>query len=160
MLAEPKLAIILQPLLRAQRSGAASSFEQAPKTKQPPGDGPAKPSKKAKRRANQLKAQEEAAKALDKAKAETARAQSQARAAKAGGGKGAGGAGKAPSMPKELIGKARIDAGGRRMCYAFNMACGCTKAQPGQSCDRGYHGCMEPLPDGSACGKPHCMANH
>ena len=46
------------------------------------------------------------------------------------------------------------------MCYGFNMAVGCNKAQPGQSCDRGLHGCMEPMPDGTACGKPHCLANH
>ena len=63
-------------------------------------------------------------------------------------------------MPMELIGKAAVAADGRRMCYGFNMSAGCSKALPGQSCDRGFHGCMEPLADGTACGKPHCLANH
>ena len=65
-----------------------------------------------------------------------------------------------PSLPAELIGKAAVAADGRNMCYGFNMAAGCTQAQPGQKCSRGWHGCMEPLADGTACGKPHCLANH
>ena len=157
VLAEPKLAIILQPLLRASRSTAA---EQAPKAKQQPGDGPAKLSKRAKRKAAQERAQLEAQRALDKAHAQAAKAKSGGSQASGGKGTEKGKTPKVPSMPRELIGKARIDASGRRMCYGFNMTSGCTNAQPGQSCNRGFHGCMEPLPDGTACGKPHCMANH
>ena len=159
VLAEPKLAIILQPLLKAgQRS------EQQPKQKQPPGDAPEQPSKKSKRRAAKKEKAEAAAKqALAQARAETAKAKQAAAKAQGSGGKAAGKQVRSqtgPSMPAELIGKARIDASGRRMCYGFNMTSGCTKAQPGQSCDRGFHGCMEPLPDGTACGKPHCLLNH
>ena len=147
----------MQPLLKAsQRS------QEQPKQKQPPGDVPAKPSKAARRRANQEKAQAAAAQELAKARAETAKAQAKAAGAKkgaaAGGGKGS--KDRQPNMPAELIGKARIDAGGKRMCYGFNMRKGCANAQPGQSCDRGFHGCMEPLPGGTACGKPHCLLNH
>ena len=158
MLAEPKLAIILQPLLKAGQR----SQEQPKQKQQPPGDVPVQPSKKAKRRAAKATAQASAAKELAAARAETARAQAQAAAAKkgAGGGKGAGKEGRGPAMPAELVGKARIDASGKRMCYGFNMRKGCANAQPGQSCDRGFHGCMEPLPDGTACGKPHCLLNH
>ena len=96
-MAEPKLAIILQPLLRAQRSTGPA--EQAANAKQPSGDGPVEPIQKAKRRAAQVRAQEEANQALDNTRAETARAKGRAAAGQASGGKGAGGAGKAPSMP-------------------------------------------------------------
>ena len=164
MLAEPKLAIILQPHLR----GSSSSSSQ-PKAKPPASvDGPASggdKSRAAKRRARVARekaAADAAAAELARVKAETARLKA---AARSSGGGGGGKAGKAagrntPNMPRELVGKSAVSAKGVRMCYGFNMACGCTKAQPGQSCDRGFHGCMEPLPDGAACGKPHPCANH
>ena len=83
VLAGAKLAIILQPLRRASRGGAA---EQAPNAKQQPGDGPAKPSKRAKRKAVQARAQEEAKHALAKAHAAAAKAKSGG--PQASGGKG------------------------------------------------------------------------
>ena len=165
VLAEPKLAIILQPLLRAGGGGGSGSGGQGGTKRAAPGDASDKPSKSKRRKQALKKAEAEAASALAAARGEASKWQAKAAAAKAqaaaGGqrGKGAGKRG-GPNLPAELFGKSAISADGRNMCYGFNMASGCTKAQPGQKCDRGWHGCMEPLPDGTACGKPHPCANH
>ncbi|CAE7383343.1 unnamed protein product [Symbiodinium sp. CCMP2592] len=40
-------------------------------------------------------------------------------------------------VPKELIGKWSQNKDGERLCWAFNMQCGCGDAAPGSACSRG-----------------------
>ena len=60
------------------------------------------------------------------------------------GGKGDKGKGKSTPLPNELRegGKHQgVSGDGRRICYAYNMAKGCTDCQPGKNCSKGYHIC-------------------
>ena len=57
-------------------------------------------------------------------------------------------------LPTGLIGKSAVTADGRRKCFAFNLA-GCSLAQAGGECSKGWHLCME-----VGCDKPHCCADH
>jgi hypothetical protein len=62
-----------------------------------------------------------------------------------------------PPMPKALIGmstQSSAATGRLRFCYAFNLG-SCNKASPGQSCTRGFHGCMKPAQGGEACSGHH-----
>lgn len=58
-------------------------------------------------------------------------------------------------VPKELIGKWSQNKNGERLCWAYNMECGCTEAAPGAACSRGLHLCAEP-----GCLKPHSLQEH
>ena len=58
-------------------------------------------------------------------------------------------------VPKELIGKWSQNKDGERLCWAFNMQCGCTDAAPGGKCSRGLHLCAEP-----GCLQPHSLQDH
>ena len=58
-------------------------------------------------------------------------------------------------VPKELIGKWSQNKDGERLCWAYNMQCGCTDAAPGGSCPRGLHLCAEP-----GCLQPHSLQEH
>ena len=58
-------------------------------------------------------------------------------------------------VPKELIGKWSQNKEGERLCWAFNMQCGCKDAAPGGSCSRGLHLCAEP-----GCLQPHSLQEH
>ena len=74
-----------------------------------------------------------------------------------GGGKGAGKDGKksGPRLPKQLIGKNAAKPDGTPLCFGFNLGT-CKAVKPGESCSKGYHGCMEP-----GCDKDHpCTAFH
>ena len=177
-MAETKLAIILQPLPKtgggrgsrqqSQQGGASGSGTKRSES----GDASASVtglSKSALKRQKRVAAKESAAADLAKARSDAGRASAAAKAAAAQQpGKGAGKSGKrdkdkstgGPAMPRELVGMAARTRGGVNCCYAFNMSSGCTKALPGESCDKGLHGCMVPLPDGTACGKPHCAPEH
>ena len=73
-------------------------------------------------------------------------------------GKGKGGKskrGRGPNVPEPLIGKALQTRDGKRICWAFNLPNGCSKASAGQSCERGLHVCSE-----LNCERPHSMQNH
>ena len=59
------------------------------------------------------------------------------------------------SVPKDLIGKAHQTPKGHRLCWGFNLPCGCDAAKPGGKCDKGLHLCAEP-----GCLKPHSLQNH
>ena len=59
------------------------------------------------------------------------------------------------AVPKELIGKLRQTPKGHRLCWSFNLPCGCADAKPGGKCSRGLHLCAEP-----SCLKPHSMQQH
>ena len=59
------------------------------------------------------------------------------------------------SVPKELIGKLRQTPKGHRLCWSFNLPCGCADAKPGGKCARGLHLCAEP-----GCLKPHSFQQH
>ncbi|CAE7324463.1 unnamed protein product [Symbiodinium sp. CCMP2592] len=59
------------------------------------------------------------------------------------------------SVPKELIGKTHQTPKGHRLCWGFNLPCGCQDAKPGGKCAKGLHLCAEP-----GCLKPHSMQNH
>jgi len=59
------------------------------------------------------------------------------------------------SVPKELIGKTHQTAKGHRLCWGFNLPCGCQDAKPGGKCAKGLHLCAEP-----GCLKPHSMQQH
>ena len=68
----------------------------------------------------------------------------------------------APKMriPKELVGKGTAATrDGRRLCFAFNLAVGCTEALAGADCKKGAHACMFDV-GGFACGQPHSIAQH
>eukprot|EP00439_Symbiodinium_sp_Y106_P022418 s7025_g2.t1 len=58
-------------------------------------------------------------------------------------------------VPKELIGKWSQNKDGERLCWAFNMQCGCKDAAPWGSCSRGLHLCAEP-----GCLQPHSLQEH
>ena len=78
------------------------------------------------------------------------------RAPKKGKGAGKGKKGGARlRVPKELIGKWSQNKDGERLCWAYNMQCGCTDAAPGGSCPRGLHLCAEP-----GCLQPHSLQEH
>ena len=72
-----------------------------------------------------------------------------------GGGKGKKKRGRGPNVPEALINKAKETKDGRRLCWAFNLPGGCSKATPGGTCERGVHLCAEPN-----CQKPHSMQQH
>ncbi|CAE7834880.1 unnamed protein product [Symbiodinium necroappetens] len=59
------------------------------------------------------------------------------------------------SVPKELIGKAHQTPKGHRLCWGFNLPCGCKDAKPGGKCAKGLHLCAEP-----GCLKPHSLQQH
>ena len=63
--------------------------------------------------------------------------------------------GRGPNVPKDLVEKSLETSDGRRICWPFNLASGCTDAAPGGQCTRGVHVCAEP-----GCGKSHSMRNH
>ena len=63
--------------------------------------------------------------------------------------------GRGPNVPELLIGKTKETKDGRRLCWAFNLPNGCSKALAGGSCDRGVHLCAEP-----GCQKAHSLQNH
>ena len=71
--------------------------------------------------------------------------------------KGAKGAKGAPRMPVPLVGKLATLPDGRRLCYNYNLAVGCTLAADGSECPRGWHLCMEPP---GPCGKAHPCHKH
>ncbi|CAJ1339588.1 unnamed protein product [Effrenium voratum] len=58
-------------------------------------------------------------------------------------------------MPQELTSKQSSTKSGQPICWAFNLACGCSKAKAGQECPRGLHVCMEP-----GCQKNHSLVEH
>ncbi len=72
-------------------------------------------------------------------------------------GKGKKGKGKAPAMPKELIGKYHRTAAGDPICFAFNTQAGCNEAgiKPGSRCSKGFHVCAEPK-----CQEAHSLQQH
>ena len=59
------------------------------------------------------------------------------------------------SVPKELIGKTHQTPKGHRLCWGFNLPCGCKDAKPGGKCAKGLHLCAEP-----GCLKPHSLQQH
>ena len=60
-----------------------------------------------------------------------------------GTGKGKTKALKEPSnLPEELAGLSSWTKTGKRRCWGFNMASGCTQAKVGQACPKGLHHCM------------------
>jgi len=63
--------------------------------------------------------------------------------------------GRGPNVPKELVGKSLETADGRRICWPYNLATGCTDTHPGGQCSRGVHVCAEP-----GCGKTHSLQAH
>ena len=60
-----------------------------------------------------------------------------------------------PRVPKELINKAWQTPRGKRLCWNYNLACGCQDAKAGQACSKGLHLCAEP-----GCLKPHSLQQH
>ena len=54
-------------------------------------------------------------------------------------------------LPKGLAGKSAKSPSGEPLCFDYNLG-GCTHAEPGQRCRKGYHLCAEP-----GCGKPHAL---
>ena len=63
--------------------------------------------------------------------------------------------GRGPNVPKDLVGKSLETTDGRRICWPYNLATGCSEAHPGGQCSRGVHVCAEP-----GCGKAHSLQNH
>ncbi len=62
---------------------------------------------------------------------------------KKGKGKGKGKTLPEPAnLPAELKGLSSWTRTGKRRCWSFNMACGCTSAKAGQTCPKGLHVCM------------------
>ena len=59
------------------------------------------------------------------------------------------------AVPKELVGKLHQTPKGHRLCWSFNLPCGCADAKPGGKCARGLHLCAEP-----GCLKPHSLQQH
>ena len=60
-----------------------------------------------------------------------------------GTGKGKTKALKEPSnLPEELAGLSSWTKTGKRRCWGFNMASGCTQAKVGQACPKGLRHCM------------------
>ena len=59
------------------------------------------------------------------------------------------------AVPKELVGKLHQTPKGHRLCWSFNLPCGCQDAKPGGKCARGLHLCAEP-----GCLKPHSLQQH
>ena len=53
--------------------------------------------------------------------------------------------GKKPNMPSELREFPAEDKAGRRVCYAYNLAQGCSRATSGNppACERGTHKCIK-----------------
>jgi hypothetical protein len=66
-----------------------------------------------------------------------------------GKGKGQKAKGKEHTMPAELRGMWHSYQG-QPLCFGFNTAAGCTAAQPGARCRRGFHKCC----------RPHCGGDH
>ena len=73
------------------------------------------------------------------------------------------GKGKGPTMPSRLIGmcpRSSAATGAKRICFAYNLD-GCSAAQPGGECPRGWHLCMVPIGNlKEACSKFHTVAAH
>ena len=63
--------------------------------------------------------------------------------------------GRGPNVPKDLVGKSLETADGRRICWPYNLASGCTDAPAGGHCSRGVHVCAEP-----GCTKAHSLQQH
>ena len=63
--------------------------------------------------------------------------------------------GRGPNVPKDLVGKSLETADGRRICWPYNLASGCTDAPAGGQCSRGVHVCAEP-----GCTKAHSLQQH
>ena len=63
--------------------------------------------------------------------------------------------GRGPNVPKDLVGNSLETADGRRICWPYNLASGCTDAPAGGQCNRGMHVCAEP-----GCGKAYSLQNH
>ena len=59
------------------------------------------------------------------------------------------------SVPRELVGKLRQTPKGHRLCWGFNLPCGCKDAKAGGKCAKGLHLCAEP-----GCLKPHSLQQH
>ena len=59
------------------------------------------------------------------------------------------------AVPKELVGKLHQTPKGHRLCWSFNLPCGCSDAKPGGKCSRGLDLCAEP-----GCLKPHSLQQH
>ena len=74
-------------------------------------------------------------------------------------GKGkSGGKGKSPPMPAELRGKYHKTANNEPICFAYNMAAGCSHSstvKPGERCPKGMHVCAEPR-----CQQHHSLLQH
>ena len=54
-----------------------------------------------------------------------------------------------------LINKALETHQKQRLCWAYNLPNGCSKARAGESCSKGIHLCAEP-----GCSKPHSLQDH
>ena len=63
-------------------------------------------------------------------------------------GKGKGKTKNRGKMPVELVGLHQTMKSGKRICYNYNLAKGCTFAKPGSECNKGSHVCMR-------CFEPH-----
>ena len=63
--------------------------------------------------------------------------------------------GKTPPMPAELRGKWHKHSNGEPLCFGYNTSKGCTMAQDGQKCSKGWHLCAEPK-----CLQPHSLQAH
>ena len=60
-----------------------------------------------------------------------------------------------PNIPAGLINKALGTPQKQRLCWAYNLPNGCSKAKAGESCPKGIHLCAEP-----GCFKPHSLQDH
>ena len=72
-----------------------------------------------------------------------------------GGPKGRAGKSRGPNIPAGLINKALETPQKQRLCWAFNLPNGCSKAKAGESCPKGIHLCAGP-----GCFKPHSLQDH
>ena len=65
----------------------------------------------------------------------------------------------AARLPRPLIGKLAqtSDSIPKRLCFAYNMRCGCSGARDGKKCSKGLHLCMEPP---GPCAKLHPCLEH
>ena len=66
--------------------------------------------------------------------------------------KGRSGKSRGPNIPAGFINKALETPQKRRLCRAYNLPNGCSKAKAGESCSKGIHLCAEP-----GCFKPHSL---
>ena len=72
-----------------------------------------------------------------------------------GGPKGRSGKNRGPNIPAGLINKALETPQKQRLCWAYNLPNGCSKAKAGESCSKGIRLCAEP-----GCFKPHSLQDH